>query len=127
MDDESVGFIKEKLNWKDEFIEQARICRKSIQSSYSKISLEFRIWYYMIPIQLVDENLKEVWEKFNINSKPTDSDEWLSLYNNMWNWAKNNGLVLKQEQGDELQIQWMNLGYMIRTGDSDGLIEWAEV
>jgi len=123
--DNNIIELKEKINWKEEFVIQGKIVRNSIRSKHSKTSLEFKVWYNLIPSPLLDQSIVETWEDFDLNTSPNSSDKWLNLFNKFWNWAWDHALVLTTQEYDPLETEWNELGRMIKRRDKDGLKEWA--
>lgn len=117
--------VSEKINWKEEFVTQGRIVRNSIRGELSKTSLEFKTWYNLIPAALLDPEIMEIWEGFNLNISPNYSDKWLTLFHSIWNWAWDHGLVLTPQDYDKLAMEWNELGRMIKEGDKDSFRQWA--
>jgi len=117
--------LKEKINWKEEFVIQGKIVRNSIRTHHSKTSLEFKVWYNLIPSALLDKTIEETWSDFNLKSSPTDSDAWLGLFNKFWNWAWDHALVLTTQEYDKLANEWNELGRMIKEEDNNGIRQWA--
>lgn len=117
--------VKEKINWKEEFVIQGKIVRNSIRSQHSKTSLEFKVWYNLIPSALLDQTIADTWTKFDLTSSPRDPDVWLDLFNKFWNWAWDHALVLTTQEYDQLSTDWNELGRMIKRRDKSGLKEWA--
>ena len=117
--------VKEKINWKEEFVIQGKIVRNSIRLQYSQTSLEFKVWYNLIPSALLDQTIMETWDSFNLNSSPKDSDKWLDLFNKFWNWAWDHNLVLTTQEYDKLATEWNEIGRMKKEKDINGIKQWT--
>lgn len=117
--------VSEKINWKEEFVMQGRIVRNSVRGKLTSTSLEFKTWYNLIPAALLDPEIMEIWEDFNLNISPEYSDKWLKLFHSIWNWAWDHGLVLTPQDYDKLAMEWNEIGMMIKEGDKDSFRQWA--
>lgn len=118
--------VKEKIAWKDLFLDQAKIVKNGIRTGYSKLSIEFETLHSLIPDSLLDNQIRMVWDDFDLKTTPNDTKKWLELYKDIWNWAWNHGLVLTPEQFDPLQTEVNNVIDMIEGWDPDGLKIWAK-
>jgi len=100
---EDIIEIKEKLNWKELFYEQSRICRAqaSLEHSHSNdraaTKLSFRLWYNLIPDGLKDDILEQTWRSIVEDGHP-HADDWIDLYQEFWNWSFRHNFVLTIEE-----------------------------
>ena len=95
--------IKEKLNWKELFYEQSRICRAQASLEHAHphdraaTKLSFRLWYNLIPDDLKDNVLEESWRSIVEDGHP-HANNWIDLYQQFWNWGYRHALVLTIQQ-----------------------------
>lgn len=106
VEEETPITLKDKLNWKELFYEQSRLCRKYATQDWKGSDQQkwemntFHLWYNLIPDYLKDEDLDQAWRE-TIEKDSIRSEDWIELYHAFWNWAYRHSLVLSVQEYDK--------------------------
>ena len=130
--DEDMEVIQERIDWKTGFNEAMFKLGKLIRNRHdgaADVALDI---YGKIPTQYFDHELRLAWEAHYIEHpdlKKNDEQlrQYVELQRAFWDWANRQGMLLKKEFGDPLEVLWMTVKQLVRQGDVDQLAVHLDV